>query len=59
MNDGPLNVGEVGVVLERALQQAGLLAELRDVRAIVVREELIGEDRVGLLRRGDATSIGQ
>lgn len=50
MNDGALNVVEVGIVLERALQEAGFLAELRDVSAIVVREELVGEDSVGHLR---------
>ena len=46
-----LDVVHVRVVLEGALQQAGLLAQLSDVRPIVVREHLIGEYGVGHLRR--------
>lgn len=48
--DGALDVVEVGVVLERALQQAGLLAQLRHVRAVVVREHGVAQDRVRHLR---------
>lgn len=48
----PLDVVQVGVMFERPLQQAGLLAKLRDVRAVVVREHRVAEDSVGHLRRG-------
>ena len=44
VHDGALDVVEVGVVLERALQQSCLLAQLGDVRAVVVREHLVAQD---------------
>ena len=43
---------DVGVVLEGALQQAGLLAEGGDVRAVVARKHLVTHDRVSHLGRG-------
>ena len=48
----PLDVVQVGVVLEGALQQAGLLAEGGDVRAVVARKHLVTHDRVSHLGRG-------
>ena len=47
---GVLDVVEVGVVLERALQQPGLLAQGGDVRPVVVREHLVAHDGVGHLK---------
>ena len=49
MDHGALDIVEVGVVLQRALQQAGLLAEGGNVRTVVVREHLVAHDRVGHL----------
>jgi hypothetical protein len=50
MDDGPLDVVEVGVVLQGALQQARLLAQRGNVRTIVVREHLIAHDGIGHLK---------
>jgi hypothetical protein len=49
---GLRDVVQVGVVLEGALQQAGLLAEGGDVCAVVVRKHLVTHDRVSHLARG-------
>ena len=49
VNDGSLDVVEISVVLECALQQTGLLAQLRDMCAVVVREHLVAQDRVSNL----------
>ena len=51
MHNSPLDIVEVSVVFERALQQSGLLAQLSDVRAVVVREHLVTQDSVGNLQR--------
>jgi len=50
VHHGPLDVVQVRVVLQRPLQEAGLLAQLGDVRAVVVGEHLVAEDGVGHLR---------
>uniref|UniRef100_A0A8W7PT82 Uncharacterized protein n=1 Tax=Anopheles coluzzii TaxID=1518534 RepID=A0A8W7PT82_ANOCL len=59
VHDRPLNVVQVGVVLEGALQQAGLLAQLRDVRTVVVREHGVAKDRVRHLRRRHQVHLEQ
>jgi hypothetical protein len=45
-----LNIIEVGVVLEGALEQARLLAERGNVRTVVVREHLVAHDGVSHLQ---------
>ncbi len=52
-----LDVLQVGVVLQRAHVEPGLLAELRDARAVVVREGVVGEDGVGDLGVGDEVDL--
>lgn len=47
VHDGPLDVVQVSVVLQRPLQEASLLAELGDVCTIIVREHIVAQDGVG------------
>ena len=47
VHHGALDVVQVGVVLQRPLQEACLLAQLGDVGAVVVGEHLVAEDGVG------------
>ena len=51
VDDGPLDVVQVGVVLEGALEQSRLFAELSHVGFVVVREHLVAQDGVRDLRR--------
>mmetsp|Transcript_11422 Transcript_11422/g.47893 ORF Transcript_11422/g.47893 Transcript_11422/m.47893 type:complete len:289 (+) Transcript_11422:3092-3958(+) len=46
----PLQIGNLRVVLQRAHVQASLLAELRDARAVVMRQLALAENRVGDVR---------
>lgn len=46
MNHRPLNVVQVRVMLQRPLQEAGLLAELGHVGAVIVGEHLIPQDGI-------------
>ena len=50
VNDRPLDVVEVGVVLKGSLQQSGFLAEAGDVRAVVVGEHVVPHDGIRNLR---------
>ena len=50
MDHGALDVVEVCVVLERALEQPGLLAQRGDVRAVVVGEHLVTHDSISNLK---------
>lgn len=45
-----LDVVEVGVVLQRSLQQTGLLAQLGDVGSVIVGEHLVPQDRICYLQ---------
>ena len=47
VHHGPLDVVQVGVVLQRPLQEARLLAQLGHVGAVVVGEHLVAQDGVG------------
>ena len=51
VDDGPLDVVQIGVVLEGALEQSRLFAELSHVGFVVVREHLVAQDGVRDLRR--------
>ena len=53
----PLQVGHLGVVLERAHVQPGLLAELRDAGPVVMRELALPEDGVGNVGEGDEVDL--
>ena len=44
-------------MLEGALEEASVLAELGDVGAVVVREHLVPEDRVGHLSPEEGKSV--
>ena len=46
-----LDVVEIGVVLEGALEETGLLTQLGDVRGIVVREHLVTQDGISDLHK--------
>ena len=49
-----VEAGEVGVVAERQVDERGVAVEQRDVlRAVVLHDDLRGEDVGGLERRGD------
>ena len=48
--DSSLDIVEVGVVFEGTLQESGFLAQLSDVRAVVMREHLVTQDGVGNLQ---------
>ena len=52
-----LQVGHIGVVLERAHVQASLLAELRDAGPVVVGELALAEDGVGDVGKGDEVDL--
>ena len=58
VHHGPLDVVQVGVVLQRPLQEAGLLAQLGDVGAVVVGEHLVAQDGVSDLGRGGCGGTG-
>ena len=55
MHHGPLDVVQVGVVLQRPLQEARLLAQLGHVGPVVVSEHLVPEDRICHLQREERT----
>lgn len=59
VHHGPLDVVEVRVVLQGPLQEPSLLAELRDVRAVVVREHVVAENGVGDLGRRHQVHLEQ
>ena len=41
-----VEIAEIGVILEGALEETGLLTQLGDVRAIVVRKHLVTQDGI-------------
>lgn len=51
MHHGSLDVVQVGVVLQRSLQQTRLLAQLSDVGPVVVGEHLVPQDRICYLEK--------
>lgn len=51
VHHGSLDVVQVGVVLQRSLQQARLLTQLSDVGPVVVGEHLVPQDRVCYLKK--------
>ncbi len=59
VDDDALDIGEVGVVLQRAHVQASLLAQLRNARAVVVRQHPVRQNRVRHLRRLDQVDLQQ
>ena len=59
MNDSPLDVVEVSVVLQGTLQQAGLLAQGGNVGPVVVAEHLVAHDGVGNLGCGHEVHLEQ
>ena len=59
MHDGPLDVVEVGVMLQGSLQQPRLLTERGNVRPVVVGEHLVAHDGVSHLRRGHQVHLQQ
>ena len=59
VHNSPLDIVEVCVVLECALEQAGLLEEGGDVGPVVVAEHLVVHDGVGHLWRGHQVHLQQ
>ena len=59
MDHGPLDVVQVGVVLQSSLQQAGLLTEAGDVGPVVVGEHLVAHDGVRHLGGGHQVHLQQ
>mmetsp|Transcript_40808 Transcript_40808/g.97021 ORF Transcript_40808/g.97021 Transcript_40808/m.97021 type:complete len:941 (+) Transcript_40808:1922-4744(+) len=57
VDDDALDVREVSVVLEGAHVQPRLLAQLRNPGPVVVRERVVGKDRVRHVRVGDEVDL--
>ena len=50
VHDGPLDVEDVGVVLQSTLEKLGLFTKLGNVGSVVVGEHLVPKNSVGYLR---------
>ena len=59
MNNSPLDIIQISVMLQSPLQQASLFAQAGDVGAVVVGEHVVAHDGVGDLRRGHQVHLQQ
>ena len=59
MNNSPLDIVQISIMLQGTLQQTSLLAEAGNMGAVVVGEHAVAHDGVSDLRRGHQVHLQQ